>query len=168
MLPDLPADGFELRAGRVGDLVLGEDGVENSFFEVFICRQLLKINIQYRRLLRALALALRVVLRLTGGFEDCRDAQQLLRAEAAAAVRTVKRHADIVQPAEARRALDRDAGAGRGGLFQLAADLIRVVKRAQRHAALLGCLRGGLIGKRSQNLIKFQLGYGFFILFVHT
>ena len=124
LLADLAADGGKLAAGRVRDLVFGEDGVEDALFEVFIARDLLKIQVEDRSFLRALALC--IALRLPRGAQHPGDPQQLLRAEAAAAIRAVKRRTDVIQPAERRRALDRDTFAGRARLFQQVPDLIRV------------------------------------------
>ena len=165
LLADLAADGGKLAAGRIRDLVFGEDGVENAFFEVFIARDLLKIQIKDRSFLCALALG--IALRLPRGTQHAGDPQQFLRAEAAAAVRAVERRADVIQPAERRRALDRDAFAGRARLFQQVPDLIRVRRRADGHAAVLRRLRGGVVGKQREDLVQLELAQGFFILFVH-
>ena len=165
LLADLAADGGKLAAGRIRDLVFGEDGVEDAFFEVFIARDLLKIQIKDRRFLCALALG--IALRLPRGTQHAGDPQQFLWAEAAPAVRAVERRADVIQPAERRRALDRDAFAGRARLFQQVPDLIRVRRRADGHAAVLRRLRGGVVGKQREDLVQLELAQGFFILFVH-
>ena len=167
LLADLPADGSKLRAGRISDLVLGKNRGKDPFLQIFIRGELLEIHIQNGRFLHVSPLALGIRLGLAGGLEDSRNAQKLLRAEAAAEVGAIKRCPDIVQPAERRRTFDRDTGAGSAGFSQKMADFIRVRARTDSKAAVLRRLRRRMVGKHCQDLVQLQLAQGFFILFIH-
>ena len=68
LLADPAADRGKLAAGRVRDLVLGEDGGEDALLQILIRGDLLEVHIQHARLLRASPLALGIRLCLAGGF----------------------------------------------------------------------------------------------------
>ena len=147
---DFAADGGKLRACRVGDLVFGDDGIENPLLQVFIRRDLGKEDIE----VIFHAVAIRVSLRLPRAFENARNAQKLLGTEAPAAHRPVDARAHIAHTGESRRALEGNHAAGRARLLLKKPDFVRVGKRLDFEALLLSRRRAGLIGKEREHLVE--------------
>ena len=147
---DLSADGGKLRACRVGDLVFGDDGIENPLFQVFIRRDLGKEDIE----VVFHAVAIRVSLRLPRAFENARHAQKLLGTEAPAPHRPVDARAHIAHTGESRRALECDHAAGRTRLLLKKPDLVRIGQRLDLKALLFSRGRAGLISKKREHLVE--------------
>ena len=89
-----------LIAGRVGDLLLGEDGVRDLLLKIAVRRKLLKIDVQHGRL----AVLAVIGLDIADAAQHTRNTQQLHRRQAAAAVSALEAGCHGLQLMEARRA----------------------------------------------------------------
>ena len=159
----MAADIRQLTAGRVGDLLLGEDGVRDLLLKIAIRRKLLKIDVQHSRL----AVLAVIGLDIADAAQHTRNAQQLHRRQAAAAVSALEAGCHGLELMEARRALADDHAAGRRRLLLEQADLLRIVQRQQGAAAILAVLGVRAVCKLSQNVVQLELAQGFFVQFCH-
>jgi len=159
LLADLAADGGQLRARAVRDLVLGENGGKNLFLQKFVRGQLEKEAVQHSRQTVAIGIALD----LSRAAQHARDAQQLLGTETAAAVGAFQRSTYITDPGQAGRTLECNQLAGCGGLHLPGADLRVIGQRLKRQAALLGIVTRRLFRQKGKHLVQFQFLQRFFI-----
>ena len=149
----MAADVCKLAAGRIRNFLLGENGIGDFFFQIPVGRKLLKIHVQHA------LVAVAVVIRLDAAdaAENARNAQQFSRRQAAATVGALQRGADLFHILKARRALERDHFAGRGGLIQKSTDVLCVRKRPEGAAALLRLLAGGAVRQALKDKVQLQL-----------
>ena len=155
----MAADIRQLAAGRVGDLLLGEDGVRDLLLKIAIRRKLLKIDIQHGRL----AVLAVIGLDIADAAQHARNAQQLHGRQAAAAVGALQAGRHRLQFMEARRALADDHAAGSRRLLLEQTNFLRVVQRLQRAAAVLAILGVRAVGKLGQHVVQLQLAQRFFV-----
>ena len=156
---DMAADIRQRAAGAVGNLLLGDDGVGNPVFQIFIGRQLPEIDIQTR----GNSVGVGVSLDGPGHPETGRNFQQFAGRQAAAAAGPVQAGAHVPDAAQAGRAFEGNQFTGGGGLFLKAAHFLGVGLRFQVAASFLGCVADGLGRQKVQNAVQFQFRKGFFV-----
>ena len=159
LLANLPADGGQLIAGGVRDLVLRGNAGIDLLFQILIGHQLEEPRIEHSRD----AVAVRIILDHPGRLETARDLEQLLRAEDAAAVGAGQRRAHVADTAEARRTFERNELAGIACFLLERADIVRVRERRHGAAFFLCRIASGVLCQKLQDLVKLQLFQGFFV-----
>ena len=156
---DMAADIRQRAAGAVGNLLLGDDGIGNPVFQIFIGRQLPEIDIQTR----GNSVGVGVSLDGPGHPETGCNFQQFAGRQAAAAAGPVQAGAHVPDAAQAGRAFEGNQFTGGGGLFLKTAHFLGVGLRFQVAASFLGRVADGLGRQKVQNAVQFQFRKGFFV-----
>ena len=150
--PQLAADGQQLGACAVRDLLLGDDCGRDGLFE----RPITGKQAENRRE-RGLFLVLRVVhQRAARGLQQARHVEQLARVQRAAARGAHQRRTHLADAAEARAALPDHQVLRVGRLIHPDLRLLMVVQRPQGAAFFLRRLGRGLRRKAVEDLVIFQ------------
>ena len=155
----MPADIRQFGTGGVGDFLLGQNGMVDLFFQVFIGRQFQKIVIQNG----GHGVGFGVVFHLSCTAQDAGNLQQLSCGKTAAPVRPGQGGADVLDAAQPGRALLHHQLTGSGGLCLQLTDIVHIRQGRQLQASRLGFLAAGLIGQQLQHGVQLQLLKRFFI-----
>ena len=158
----VPADGGQLGAGRVGNLLLPQDGIGDGVLQKAVGGEGPKEVGD-----GGLFLSPAVLPHAAGAAQHRRDVQQLPGAEAAPHVRPLEGGGHRPDPGEAGgppqdQHLHRGAGLLLGPLH-----VVPVGHGPQGQAALLPLLRGGAVGQQLQHPGQLQGLEGFFKQFTH-
>ena len=162
--PDMPADGGQLRAGRVRQLPVPYNGAGDLVLQKPVGVQGMEEDVNGAFLL---PVALPVLLGRPGGGQHPGDVQQLPGVQASPHVRPLEGAGHRLDPGKRGTAPQHHFIYCRRGLFQTQGHLRRVGFRPQPAGPLLALLRDRLVSQQAEHPGQLQGFHGFFKQICH-
>ena len=156
----LAADVGKLRAGRVGDRLLVEDGAADAVLEILVRVQGGEIVVEHRGLALPVAVIFADAARSR---EQPRNIEQLARVEHAAVVGARQRRGDILHAGKGGASVKPETRTGGVRLVEQAAHLVQVAARIELSAALARRLADGLLRQHLQHGGQLERADGFVV-----